>query len=40
MQPPSFAETRGSNEYDVSAEEYASRLLSDARKKGWITGFK
>jgi len=32
--------SRGSNEYDVSPEEYASRLLADARKKGWIAGFK
>jgi len=29
---------RASNEYDISAEEYASRLLEDARKKGWING--
>jgi hypothetical protein len=32
--------SRGSNEYDMSPEVYASRLLEDARKKGWISGFK
>lgn len=30
---------RGSNTYDISPEEYARRLLEDARKKGWIPGF-
>jgi hypothetical protein len=30
---------RGSNEYDLSPEDYAYRLLEDARKKGWIAGF-
>lgn len=29
---------RSSNEYGISAEEYAARLVADARKKGWIKG--
>ena len=29
---------RQSNEYDVDPEDYARRLLADARKKGWIRG--
>lgn len=32
--------TRSSNAYDLSPEDYARRLLEDARKKGWIRGFK
>jgi len=32
--------SRGSNAYDLAPEEYAYRLLEDARKKGWIAGFK
>lgn len=32
--------SRSSNNYDMSAEEYARRLLEDARKKGWIRGFR
>lgn len=31
---------RASNEYGLSASEYAWRLLEDARKKGWIPGFR
>ena len=31
--------SRDSNEYELSAEDYARRLLEDARKKGWIRGF-
>lgn len=31
---------RGSNAYDLSPDEYAWRLLKDARKKGWISGFR
>lgn len=31
---------RASNDYALSPEEYARRLLEDARKKGWIRGFK
>lgn len=27
---------RASNEYGLTPEEYAYRLLEDARKKGWI----
>jgi hypothetical protein len=32
--------SRGSNAYDLNPEEYAYRLLEDARKKGWISGFR
>ena len=31
---------RASNDSGTSPEEYARRLLEDARKKGWIRGFK
>ena len=31
---------RSSNEYDVDPEDYARRLLADARKKGWIRGLR
>ncbi len=31
--------SRSSNNYDLSPEEYAAALLSDARRKGWIRGF-
>jgi hypothetical protein len=31
---------RASNAYDLSPEECARRLLEDARKKGWISGFR
>jgi hypothetical protein len=39
-----LAESRGevprkSNKHDLPPEEYARRLLEDARKKGWIVGF-
>lgn len=30
---------RESNDYGLMAEDYARRLLEDARKKGWIHGF-
>ena len=30
---------RSSNEYGLSPEQYAERLLADARKKGWIRGY-
>lgn len=30
---------RKSNDYGFTAEDYARRLLEDARKKGWIRGF-
>lgn len=29
---------RESNAYNLTPEEYAARLIADARKKGWITG--
>lgn len=32
--------SRGSNAYDLTPDEYAYRLLEDARKKGWISGFR
>ncbi len=32
--------TRVSNDYDVDEEEYARRLLNDARKKGWVAGLR
>jgi hypothetical protein len=40
-----LAEKRGevkrtSNQYKISAEAYAAALLKDARRKGWIPGFK
>jgi hypothetical protein len=31
---------RASNAYALSPYDYAWRLLEDARKKGWIAGFK
>jgi hypothetical protein len=31
---------RASNARDLLPEEYARRLLEDARKKGWIRGFR
>lgn len=31
---------RASNEYGLTAEEYARALLADARKKGWIQGLR
>jgi hypothetical protein len=31
---------RASNDYDLTPEDYARRLLEDARKKGWIKGFR
>lgn len=30
---------RKSNDHGLTAEDYARRLLEDARKKGWIPGF-
>lgn len=31
---------RGSNRYGLSSEQYAERLLADAKKKGWIVGYR
>ena len=32
--------TRSSNDYSLSPEDYARALLSDARRKGWISGLR
>lgn len=30
---------RARNKYHIAAEDYARALLSDARRKGWLTGY-
>ncbi|MDB4909063.1 MAG: hypothetical protein JWO05_3847 [Gemmatimonadetes bacterium] len=32
--------SRKSNDYAIDAEEYARRLLADAKKKGWISEYR
>ena len=31
---------RASNQHDLTPEEYARALLSDARRKGWVKGLR